>query len=122
MNEDESFFESDVVQQELTDIQETYTQLLKISAGLADFSPRERLEHIEKTLELIAKQKVFYSRRALASHNITGDDNDEEASFVKEKIDTLSAQYSGGLNLMLILQQMEDKLRAWRKELKDAES
>ena len=48
--------------------------------------------------------------------------NDEEASFVKEKIDTLSAQYSGGLNLMLILQQMEDKLRAWRKELKDAES
>ena len=36
MNSDESFFESDVVQQELTDIQETYTQLLKISAGLAD--------------------------------------------------------------------------------------
>ena len=122
MNEDESFFESDVVQQELTDIQETYTQLLKISAGLADFSPRERLEHIEKTLELIAKQKVFYSRLSLASHNISGDENDEEASFVKEKIDTLSAQYSGGLNLMLILQQMEDKLRAWRKELKDAES
>ena len=54
MNEDESFFESDVVQQELTAIQQTYTQLLKISAGLADFSPRERLEHIEKTLELIA--------------------------------------------------------------------
>ena len=122
MNEDESFFESDVVQQELTDIQETYTQLLKISAGLADFSPKERLEHNEKTLELIAKQKVFYSRLALASLNISGDENDEEASFVKEKIDTLSAQYSGGLNLMLILQQMEDKLRAWRKELKDAES
>ena len=122
MNEDESFFESDVVQQELTDIQETYTQLLKISAGLAEFSPRERLEHIEKTLELIAKQKVFYSRLALASHNISGDENDEEASFVKEKIDTLSAQYSGGLNLMLILQQMEDKLRSWKKEIQDAES
>jgi len=122
MNSEESFFESDVVQQELTDIQETYTQLLKISSGLAEFSPSERLDHINKTLELIAKQKVFYSRLALASHNISGDENDEEATFVKEKIDTLSAQYSGGLNLMLILQQMEDKLRSWKKEIQDAES
>ena len=96
MNEDESFFESDVVQQELTDIQETYTQLLKISAGLADFSPRERLEHIEKTLELIANKKYF-THVLLCVHNISGDENDEEASYVKEKIDTLSAQYSGGL-------------------------
>tara|TARA_X000000368_G_scaffold169176_1_gene133464 strand:- start:49 stop:417 length:369 start_codon:yes stop_codon:yes gene_type:complete len=122
MNSEESFFESDVVQKELTDIQETYTQLLKISSGLAEFSPSERLDHINKTLELIAKQKVFYSRLALASHNISGDENDEEATFVKEKIDTLSAQYSGGLNLMLILQQMEDKLRSWKKEIQDAES
>ena len=122
MNSEESFFESDVVQQELTDIQETYTQLIKISSGLAEFSPSERLDHINKTLELIAKQKVFYSRLALASHNISGDENDEEATFVKEKIDTLSAQYSGGLNLMLILQQMEDKLRSWKKEIQDAES
>ena len=37
MNEDESFFESDVVQQELTDIQETYTQLLKIQQDLLTF-------------------------------------------------------------------------------------
>ena len=122
MNSEESFFESDVVQQKLTDIKETYTQLLKISSGLAEFSPSERLDHINKTLELIAKQKVFYSRLALASHKISGDENDEEATFVKEKIDTLSAQYSGGLNLMLILQQMEDKLRSWKKEIQDAES
>ena len=115
------FFKSDVVQEELEDIQTTYTDLLKMSAGLSTISPEERLDHINKTLELIAKQKVFYSRLALASHGI--DEEDEDASFVKEKIDTLSTQYSGGMNLMFILQSMEDKLLGWKKELtEDAES
>ena len=31
-------------------------------------------------------------------------------------------EYSGGLNLMMILQTMEDKLQVWRKELRDAKS
>tara|TARA_B100000212_G_scaffold317869_1_gene273851 strand:+ start:1768 stop:2124 length:357 start_codon:yes stop_codon:yes gene_type:complete len=114
------FFKSDVVQEELEDIQSTYTDLLKMSAGLSTFSPAERLDHINKTLELIAKQKVFYSRLALASHGI--DEEDEDAAFVKDKIDTLSTQYSGGMNLMVILQSMEDKLMVWKKELSDAES
>ena len=61
MSVDEEFFKSDAVQSELEDIQQTYTDLLKMSAGLSDFSPEERLDHIEKTLVLIAKQKVFLS-------------------------------------------------------------
>ena len=119
---DESFFKSDVVKDELDDIQETYTDLLQMSAGLKDFTPQERLDHIEKTLELIAKQKVFYSRLALASHGISPDDENEEAKFVKDRIDTLSQAYSGGMNLMMIMQTMEDKLQTWRKEIKDAQS
>jgi hypothetical protein len=72
---------------------------------------------------LIAKQKVFYSRLALASHGMDPtDENDNEAKYVKDRIDLLSQEYSGGLNLMMILQTMEDKLQAWRKELRDAKS
>jgi len=117
---DDKFFESDAVRTELEDIQKTYTDLLKMSAGLSDFTPEERLDHIEKTLELIAKQKVFYARLALASHGMSPDDGNEEASFVKERIDTMSKQYSGGMDLMMILQTMEDKLQGWRKEIKNA--
>jgi len=117
---DDKFFESDAVRTELEDIQQTYTDLLKMSAGLSDFTPEERLDHIEKTLELIAKQKVFYARLALASHGMSPDDGNEEATFVKERIDTMSKQYSGGMDLMMILQTMEDKLQGWRREIKDA--
>ena len=34
----------------------------------------------------------------------------------------MSKQYSGGMDLMMILQTMEDKLQSWRKEIKDAQS
>tara|TARA_B100001142_G_C14304773_1_gene644336 strand:- start:1059 stop:1427 length:369 start_codon:yes stop_codon:yes gene_type:complete len=120
---DNEFFKSDVVKDEVEQIQECYTELLKMSSGLKEFNPEQRLEHVEKTLELIAKQKVFYSRLALASHGMDPtDENDKEAKYVKDRIDLLSQEYSGGLNLMMILQTMEDKLQVWRKELKDAKS
>ena len=35
------FFKSDVVRDEIEEIQETYTELLKMSAGLEDFDPQQ---------------------------------------------------------------------------------
>ena len=115
---EESFFKSEVVVEELQDIQKTSTDLLKMSAGLAEFSPKERLDHIEKTLELIAKQKVFYARLALASHGIEPGDESEEVGFLKSRIDHMSEVYSGGHSLLTILDQMEQKLQTWRYNIK----
>ena len=115
MNED--FFKSEVVQEELEAIQECYTELLKMSSGLKDFNPQERLEHIEKTLELVAKQKVFYARLQLAANELQDDDSAKE---IKSRIEMMSTEYSGGLNLTMVLDQMENKLRMWRKELKES--
>ncbi len=116
MTEDFDFFKSEVVQEELEAIQECYTELLKMSAGLKEFNPHERLEHIEKTLELVAKQKVFYARLQLAANELQDDDSAKE---IKKRIEMMSTEYSGGLNLTMVLDQMENKLRAWRKELKE---
>ena len=112
----DNFFQSEVVQQELEAIQECYTELLKMSAGLKDFNPHERLEHIEKTLELVAKQKVFYARLQLAANELQDDDSAKE---IKSKIEMMSTEFSGGMNLTMVLDQMEDKLRYWRKEIKE---
>ena len=109
------FFQSEVVQEELEQIQECYTELMKKSAGLKEFNPQERLEHIEKTLELVAKQKVFYARLQLAANELQDDDSAKE---IKSRIEMMSTEYSGGMNLTMVLDQMEDKLRGWRKELK----
>ena len=116
MTEDFDFFKSEVVQEELEAIQECYTELLKMSAGLKEFNPQERLEHIEKTLELVAKQKVFYARLQLAANELQDDDSAKE---IKSRIEMMSTEYSGGMNLTMVLDQMENKLRSWRRELKE---
>ena len=110
------FMQSEVVQSELEQIQECYTDLLKMSSGLKDFNPKERLEHIEKTMELVAKQKVFYARLQLAANELQDDDSAKE---IKKRIEMMSTEYSGGLNLTMVLDQMENKLRTWRKELRE---
>ena len=109
--------QSEVVQSELEQIQECYTELLKMSSGLKDFKPKERLEHIEKTMELVAKQKVFYARLQLAANELQDDDSAKE---IKSRIEMMSTEYSGGLNLTMVLDQMENKLRMWRKELRES--
>jgi len=116
----QDFFKSEVVQEELEDLQSTYTELLKMSQNFQDFNPEQRLEHIEKTLELIAKQKVFYGRLQLMANYVAEDDDDEnEVTMIKERIDSISSLYSGGDNLLNILQAMEQKLLAWKKSLKE---
>jgi hypothetical protein len=110
------FMQSVVVQSELEQIQECYTDLVKMSAGLKDFNPKERLEHIEKTLELVAKQKVFYARLQLAANELQDDDSAKE---IKSRIEMMSTEYSGGLNLTMVLDQMETKLREWRNQLRE---
>tara|TARA_B100000427_G_scaffold2761_1_gene2701 strand:+ start:3162 stop:3524 length:363 start_codon:yes stop_codon:yes gene_type:complete len=112
----DDFFKSEVVQAELEQIQECYTELLKMSSGLHDFSPKERLDHIEKTLELVAKQKVFYARLQLAANELQDDDSAKE---IKSRIQMMAGDYHGGMNLTMILDHMEEKLRGWRKDLKE---
>jgi hypothetical protein len=115
----EEFFKSEVVQEELNDLQDCYTDLLKMSQNFQDFDPQQKIEHINKTLELIAKQKVFYSRLVLMANYVAEDDDSEsEVQAMKERIDTMSTLYTGGKgNLLAVLQAMEDKLIGWKKEL-----
>ena len=82
-----------------------------MSQNFQDFAPQERIDHINKTLELISKQKVFYSRLQMMVNYVEEDgDEPSEVAQMKERIDNLSAIYSGGNNLLQILQVMEDKL------------
>ena len=54
----------------------------------------------------------------MSNYVTDGDDGSTEAvKEVKERIDQVSQIYSGGNNLLNILQAMEDKLLCWKKDL-----
>ena len=123
MNED--FFRSEVIQAELDDLQTTYNDLLKMSSKLNQLDKSQQLNHINKTLELIAKQKVFYARLQLMSNYVTDDEDGESSDVkeVKERIDQISTIYSGGSsNLLDILQAMEEKLLCWKRDLEGVDN
>jgi hypothetical protein len=117
----DEFFKSEIVQEELNELQSTYTDLLKMSQSFEGFDNGQKIEHINKTLELIAKQKVFYSRLEMMANYVEEEGDDEsEVKSMKNRIDTMSSIYAGGGgqgNLLAILQVMEDKLIGWKKEL-----
>lgn len=105
------FYESDVVREELKEMENLYIQLAKMSMHFNSLEGDEKLDHIEKTLELIAKQKVFYARLALMSHE------DEDAREVKIRIDTMTEMYSNGKHINQVLDEMEGKLLSLRSGL-----
>lgn len=115
----DEFFKSEIVQEELNDLQSTYTDLLRMSQNFADYDDDMKIDHINKTLELIAKQKVFYSRIEMMANYVQEDgDEESEVQEMKDRIDTISNLYSNGEgNLLQILQVMETKLLGWKKTL-----
>ncbi len=105
------FYESEQVIDEIKDMEKLYTDLARLSIKFPSLTDDDKREHLEKTLMLIAKQKVFYARICLMSHE------DEEAMAVKVKLDEMSRVYSKGRTINDVLQEMEDKLRHFKSTL-----
>ena len=121
MSTADDFLKSEVIKEELDDLQRTYTELLSMSQEFSSYDTAGQLDHINKTLELIAKQKVFYARLQLMEQHITleEDEKDSEVMDMKKRIDNVSGMYSGGKNLLEILEAMETKLLQWKSALLD---
>ena len=109
----EPFYHSEVVRQELHDMQSLYKDLYDISIRFPLMSQQEKRDHLEKTMELVAKQKVFYARLSLMSLE------DKEAADLKIRIDQMTALYSGD-RINDVLENMSKRLKSWRKELDSA--
>ena len=121
MSTADDFLKSEVIKEELDDLQRTYTELLSMSQDFSSYDKEGQIDHINKTLELIAKQKVFYARLQLMEQHITyeEDEKDSEVMDMKKRIDNVSGMYSGGKNLLEILEAMETKLLQWKSALLD---
>ena len=82
-----SFFNSEVVQDQLQSIYDTYSELAKTSDNISSMPKEEAQKHIQKTKALIEKQKLFYVRLQLSAST------DEDAADMKNRIDLISQMF-----------------------------
>ena len=82
-----SFFESDLVQEDLQNIFNTYHAIASMTQQLSTLDRESRIEHIGECKGLIEKQKVFFTRLCLAASN------DAEAADMKVRINTMSQAF-----------------------------
>jgi len=72
------FFESDIVQDELNEINQMQKEIYGNMMSFFDLDLDEKMEHIDQLTELLEKQKVMYTRLSLS--------NDPQAIEMKEKL------------------------------------
>ena len=107
----ERFYESEVVRNEMDEMQQLYQDLYNLSLKFPTMVKEDKKEHIEKTMELIAKQKVFYARISLLALE------DKEARDIKIRLDEMTKIYSQGKDIHTVLTDMEIKLNEWKQQL-----
>ena len=108
-----SFFNSEIVRDDLEQIFQTYQQIAKMSASMPDMDHHARVTHINETKRLVEKQKLFYTRLCLASNE------DSEALQMRERIDALTQAF-GYANLNECVEGMLSILNdAMKKEIEE---
>ena len=73
-----SFFDSELVRKEMTDIQELQEEVYGSVFNFPQMDREEQADHIELLIELLEKQRILYTRMSLS--------DDPEAKKMKENI------------------------------------
>jgi hypothetical protein len=106
-----SFFDSDVVRAEMTEIselqEEVYSNVFKFPA----MSREEKLEHVKLLERLLDKQKVLYTRMSLS--------DDSEAKEMKERIvdAAIVMGMPPGTDMNIILNNMSKMLEVMKEQI-----
>ena len=108
MNE---FFDSEIVQQELNDInkmqQEVYSHMVNFGA----LSDDDRADHIEMLINLLEKQRVMYTRLSLS--------DDPLAKKMKEQLEN-SVQLMGfppGTSIQVLFDGMDQTIKNLKQQI-----
>ena len=106
-----SFFDSEVVRKEMTDIQELQEEVYGNVFNFPQMKDEEKLEHVEILMELLEKQRVLYTRMSLS--------DDPQAKKMKENIQQ-SAVMMGmpkDVNMSNVFKNMEKMIEVMRQQV-----
>ena len=98
------FFESEIVQDELNEINELQQEIYGKIMNITNLSSEDKVEHIEKLKVLLDKQRVMYTRLALS--------DDPEAKKLKKQLED-SVQLMGfpqGTDIQILFDGMKQTI------------
>jgi GTPase Era involved in 16S rRNA processing len=106
-----SFFQSEIVQEEINRIQELQEQIYAKLFFFSSMTKEDKLEHIEMLEELLKKQEVLYARMSLS--------DDPEAKLMKKSLMESAQQmgFSRDVDLKYVFSNMTNIIDNMRKSL-----
>tara|TARA_X000001036_G_scaffold348858_1_gene329266 strand:+ start:297 stop:629 length:333 start_codon:yes stop_codon:yes gene_type:complete len=107
------FFDSEIVQKELAEIQELQKVIYSAGMSFAALSKDDRVEHIDNLTELLAKQRVMYTRLSLSE--------DSQAKKMKEDLvnSVTSLGFPIGTDVNLLFSSMENSIEMLKSHIDD---
>ena len=106
-----SFFDSEVVRAEMTEIQELQEEVYTRVFEFPTMTKEEKIEHVKTLERLLDKQRVLYTRLSLS--------DDPEAKMMKENI-SKSARMMGmpaNVDMSVVFNNMDKMLKTMRQQV-----
>lgn len=109
-----SYFKSDIVQQEMKEIENLQGKVYKSVFLFPAMSKEDKVEHIEMMEDLLKRQRIFYTRLSLS--------DDPDAVKMKESILSQAKQlgFPPNVNLDYVFSNMVNMIENMKKSLNDS--
>ena len=106
-----SFFSSDIVRAEMTEISELQDEIYGSVFSFPTMTKEEKIRHVDLLDKLLTKQQILYTRLSLS--------DDPEAQKMKEKISSSAAMMglSPGVDMNVIFNNMSKMLEVMRNQI-----
>ena len=108
-----SFFDSDIVQEEMKEISQLQDEIYTKVFSFSSMNDDEKILHIDMLDKLLNKQKVLYTRLSLS--------DDPEAKVMKENIITSSKQlgFPTDVDLGYVFSNMSSIIESMKKTIRE---
>jgi hypothetical protein len=106
-----SFFNSDIVRAEMTEISELQDEIYGSVFTFPTMTKEDKIRHVDLLDKLLSKQQILYTRLSLS--------DDPEAQSMKEKISSSAAMMglSPGVDMNVIFNNMSKMLEVMKEQI-----
>ena len=106
-----NFFNSEIVQEELNEINELQKEVYGKIINVMNLTPEEQVEHIDKLKLLLEKQKIMYMRLSLS--------DDPEALKLKNQIEqsVVMMGFPAGTDINVLFDGMDKTINDLKKQV-----